>query len=865
MDLSQVKLSKTEWENIETPVSDTEKKILSLICDGYNNPDITYNYNLSLMSFIKMENTLDNEVYLYKLYFEKDIQTLLSKFPTFQYDFPAELKGKKQKEPKKEDKLRINNSQKNIEPNKSFIFEFLLYDFAKHALELLQEKSHGFYLYTLIQFKKSSIPKINRLLQHFVDAVIHYTHQQTTIQDIIHFAQDFIEKNKYLIQYEDLTLFSHQKELFTLFRQVVPVGKLVLYIAPTGTGKTLSPLGLSQGHKIIFVCVARHIGLSLGKSAVSMGKKIAFAFGCETASDIRLHNYSASSFIKNYKSGGIFKIDNTVGDKVEIIICDVKSYLVAMHYMLSFNTEQEIITYWDEPTITMDYETHELHEIIHRNWVENKISKFVLSCATLPREDEISATIADFKDKFTKYDEQQEKFIEPDVCSIVSFDCKKSISVVNSSGKCALPHFMFSCYRDILKCVDHCFKNKTLLRYFDLGEIVVFLEYVHSIGAIDQDRYLLNNWFRSISDITMNSLKLYYLEVLNHIDATQWEHIHKHLYNGQRNKFTKSADLTSSGGVLRKIKSEDYSHVKNTASFTRHKSMDGYSNLVSNLVPVSSTLVPVSSTGTLLTTQDAHTLTDGPTIFIVEDVLKLGKFYIQQSKIPEKMFESMMEKIMRNNQIQQKIGGLEKTIEDALGKEMEKEKKMEKEQYTGEVRRLKAELSHLQSQIQTIKIDDLYLPNCREHQHRWVSKEQVIQNAFVPDIEEENVRRIMMLEIDTQMKVLLLLGIGVFLNKPNPAYMEIMKSLAYNQKLYLIIASSDYIYGTNYQFCHGFLGKDLTNMTQQKTIQAMGRIGRGNIQQDYTVRFRDDAMLMSLFQPIERNLEAINMSNLFCR
>jgi hypothetical protein len=114
------------------------------------------------------------------------------------------------------------------------------------------------------------------------------------------------------------------------------------------------------------------------------------------------------------------------------------------------------------------------------------------------------------------------------------------------------------------------------------------------------------------------------------------------------------------------------------------------------------------------------------------------------------------------------------------------------------------------------------------------------------------------------MKVLLLLGIGVFINQPNVAYMEIMKSLAYEQKLYLIIASSDYIYGTNYQFCHGFLGKDLKNMTQQKTIQAMGRIGRNNIQQDYTIRFRDDDILLKLFQTIERNLEAINMSSLFC-
>jgi hypothetical protein len=93
--------------------------------------------------------------------------------------------------------------------------------------------------------------------------------------------------------------------------------------------------------------------------------------------------------------------------------------------------------------------------------------------------------------------------------------------------------------------------------------------------------------------------------------------------------------------------------------------------------------------------------------------------------------------------------------------------------------------------------------------------------------------------------------------------MEIMKLLADSQRLFIIIASSDYIYGTNYQFCHGFIGKDLTNMTQSKTMQCIGRIGRGRIQQSYTVRFRDDEMIANLFQQPAINREATNMCELF--
>jgi hypothetical protein len=36
-------------------------------------------------------------------------------------------------------------------------------------------------------------------------------------------------------------------------------------------------------------------------------------------------------------------------------------------------------------------------------------------------------------------------------------------------------------------------------------------------------------------------------------------------------------------------------------------------------------------------------------------------------------------------------------------------------------------------------------------------------------------------------------------------------------------------------------------MSQEKAIQSMGRIGRGAIQQDYTIRVRHDAILRHIF------------------
>ena len=119
-------------------------------------------------------------------------------------------------------------------------------------------------------------------------------------------------------------------------------------------------------------------------------------------------------------------------------------------------------------------------------------------------------------------------------------------------------------------------------------------------------------------------------------------------------------------------------------------------------------------------------------------------------------------------------------------------------------------------------------------------------------------------DVDDIWKVLLLLGIGLFSQSTSITYTELVKEFAINQKLYLIIADGDYIYGTNYQFCHGYLSKDLIkDLTQEKAIQAMGRIGRNKFQLDYTIRFRENNIIRKILLPDEDKPEARNMCRLF--
>ena len=860
--LNQLKLSRAEWKSIEEPISANEKCILNLIRDGFHDVNKKTNDTSTIISITKLEQTPEIDFYLYEKFLKPEIHKIIEKYNTTKKEFDNyKIKESTIKKLKSIDLLRIKNVEANIIENKTKMFEFLLLDFCKEIIKSIHKKDnrHTFYLYTLIQLKKNKIHHINQNMIIFWELIIEIGKKYTNLKSVLTNAEEFIERNKYLLKYEDLSLFSHQKELFSFCKINKDIPKLILYTAPTGTGKTLSPIGLSEGYRIIFVCIARHVGLSLAKSAISLEKKVAFAFGCETASDIRLHYFSAVDYTINKRSGGIGKVDNSNGRNVEIMICDAQSYLTAMYYMLSFNTPEEILTYWDEPTITLDYETHPLHETIQRNWQQNKIPNMVLSCATLPREEEIPESISNFR----------ERFIGAQIHTITSYDCKKSIPILNKDGYCVLPHSLYDKISNLKECIYFCEKNKTLLRYFDLSEILRFIEYIYEKLS---ENLKIPNYFSDISEITMNSLKIYYLEILKYICSdlcmnsksyweNEWLQIHNHLKMTQYRKFSTNS--------LKKTQSlqEVNDNKKTDNKITKTKSVFGFENSSNNqIIPH---VVPEGAQGILLTTIDAYTLTDGPTIFLAEEMEMISNFYIKTSKIPEGTLQLISQTIIDNDKILKEIqnldGMMEKKLQvkDNTDSAISSGSKNEKKTWDTETENLMDKITMLRKKIRIVSMDPQYIPNTIPHQKIWTPTREIYPNTFMPTIEEETVREIMNLEIDRSFKILVLLGIGVLIKQENKQYEEIVKRLANEQRMLLTLASSDYIYGTNYQYCHGIIGKDLKKMTPQKTLQAMGRIGRNNIQQEYTIRFRSDEMIYGLFTESSINMEAVNMEKLF--
>ena len=867
MDLQQRKLNRSEWNSIEIAVSKTEIDVLNLIVKGFHDVNIRINNNNSIFTFLKIEYTPKMEDYLFNKYLRERTQKI-----------EELLKTLSPKCDYKNMKIVVDvkiNSADNIRLerfNESDLVENDLYEFTlltqMEKLLLFKEnnniKMFHYYYYSLYKLIKNSVSKVNRHIKTLVNTILDLFSEDVNMSIIIENAVTFIEKNESLLRYDDMVVYEHQKEIFTISKQPGP--KLVLYMAPTGTGKTMTPIALSEQKKIIFVCAARHVGLALARSAISVNKKIAFAFGCASADDIRLHYFSAKEYTRNKRSGGIGKVDNSVGDNVEIMICDIKSYLPAMYYMLAFFPAEDIVFYWDEPTITLDYGEHEFHETIQKNWSDNKIPNIVLSSATLPKENELTETTADFLNKFC----------DGKIHNIVSHDCKKSIPIINKDGYVVLPHYLNPDYSEILRIADHCKHYLTLLRYFDLNEVVNFISYVN-LRDYGNSKSCLERYFETLDDINMKNIKMYYINLLQNIVPEKWNIIFEHFKRIRQPRIFENREIDTKGNKITKTRSigpgSDIKSINSLAGSSLRK--------IASEQIVQKDPPKVGTSGVYVTTKDAYSLTDGPTIFISDNIEKIAKFCVQQAAIPSIVMDDIMKKIEYNNIINERLSILEAEIDqikesveqkvknDGSGriKSSKDPKKLSRDippemENKGAMSKLTQEVNSLRAMIKSAALNDTFIPNKKMHLDKWTSEIDT-KKTFTSNVDEQVVSDIMALNgVDNLWKILLMMGIGVFINHPNITYTEIMKKLADEQKLYMIIATSDYIYGTNYQFCHGFLSKDL-QLTQEKIIQAMGRIGRNNIQQTYTVRFRDDEQIIKLFTSETEKPEIINMNRLF--
>ena len=797
LDLSQKKLTRAEWNGIEAALTASDMQVIRLLSESSGNPDLRIPIAQPLSQSLKIEghDGLIFERYLLSPW------NAVAKQLVFIHGTSPKAPQHIEKTVKKAEIIKFNNSRLTASPD--CIIEFVVLALFRSALRKKKKRDNHWLVsyFTACHLYRTAFDNANAVISGLISQLIDIVDRELTPSDAVLDSVAILEENILLTKYAPLELYPHQKELVSLLKSSDQTPLLITYTAPTGTGKTLSPLGLLGNKAVIFMCAARHIGLALARAAVSAGNPIAFAFGCESEDDVRLHYSAAKYYTRNTRTGGIRKVDNLAGMKVELMVCDMKSYTIAMNYMLKYREATDIVWYWDEPTMTLDSDSHPCHSLIAHNWAANIIPSVVLSSATLPSQ----ASMVPISDAFC------ETFPGARIERISSHDCKKTITLISKAGFAQSPHAVFTDAACIRSAASVCKRNPTLLRYVDLAEVVAFIAQAWTGLDVESllPRLRPRARFPSLTSITMESVKGYYLDLILTLPDSE---------------------------------------------------------LVTTAARLAVSRTPRHDSTVYASSSDAHTLTDGPTMFMCDDTSKVGKFLLQEAKVPQHELQKITARLAKNDKLNDRIGVLEHKLADLTASDCAagNEKRLGDAKRGGEeVAKVRAEIATLSLEIKSVSIDTKYVPNKPLHLRQYgVNPDS--SRAFANSLCEEDLLQILNLaNVGLHEKLLLMLGIGVFDSDSAPRYLELMKRFATEQKLYLIVASTDYTYGTNYQFCHGYVGSGLTkSMSREKSIQAFGRVGRGKCQHSYSIRVRDDGIIARLFDESAETPELDNMIRL---
>jgi len=766
MDFNQSKLTKMEWESMEKKVDSKELQILKMIRDGLIQPDVDCRLYFTTNQMLKLEHP-DKDYHIYMVLF-KDI---LKKYEMETIDLP-----KPKKPLNSADTIRLKSMTTKIDESVEIVLIELMRKFNK------SKKSKELYYYN-IQYLSNLYP-INQWIKKWVQSFLEKNQSEVKVSRFLENTYKYLENND-IFRYKPLELYEHQKRVYAIMNQPGP--KMIGYRAPTSSGKTLTPLGISQKYKVLFVCASRHIGISLAKSAVNANVKVGFSFGCTTSDDVRLHYSSVRTFTEKY---GKKRPVHSDGRNVDLMICDIQSYEVAMLYMCSFFDPSSLVLFWDEPTITMDYETHDLHECIKKVWEVNTIPNIILSSATLPNEEDLSEMFEKYKEKY-----------KGDVFYVESMDETTHITLLDSKGKIITPHQVFALDKaNAMTFIErHGLSHMKFLSLTECADFVIYFSKKYTTV-----KGWLQDTFPNLASINSQSLRMLYYKVMQYLP--EWtDDIQTYL--------------------------------------------------------LSRTILPMNVSN-LVVTESSHTLTHGPTIYLCEDTQYWMDFFVKNSGIHPNTLLEMEKKLQVNQDILEKMNKIRKDIEDKTAKDEGNENKMKEQRFDAATKTLIQEADHLERSLKPVHLHPSYIPNTREHFDKWTTDLNFSNsNVFRSDIDESYVRKIMKLEVDIAYKILILMGVGVFHPQASD-YSDIMKDLSEQKKLGVILASSDFIYGTNYQFCHAYIAEDLSKMTQEKIIQAIGRVGRKEQNKTFTFRFREDRLIHSLFVQ-ENTLETTQMNRLF--
>jgi hypothetical protein len=796
----QSKLTRREWEGLEVPLPPAEVAVLKMITSGWHDTTVCTNPRNSLLTVTKLGSLAAPHDFIFTRFLLENVYELKSKYEfiripeQFKENTKNTNKSSKKQNKKNEaaklssaDSIRLANIDYESLKKNTQIWEYAILSYIRKLCESLSgaKRERVVAYYTLSRALEAVVENTNPYIVELARGVLKYCAECISLDAMVEHIESASELNPELQTFANRVLYKHQKDLVDALKIQGP--KLILYQAPTGTGKTLSPLAVGEGYKTIFVCASKHVGMQLARACISIQKRIAVAFGCQDPGDIRLHYYAVSECIRKKRSGGIGKVDHSQGQKADIIISDATSYLSAMRYMLSWNDKDKMLVYWDEPTIAMDKASDPLHDIVRRSWSENVIPNIVLSSATLPPASDLPSFIEKTQAKFHIRTEN--------IVNISNYECARTVPIVAKSGYVAMPHTTAKTKEELARMVEQCQTRSTLLRHIDLGCAARFvLQGIKQKGANP-----ITDYFTTIDEVSPELVKRAYLNMVY--------------------------ELCSLPITLDDI-----------ASLSKENKR--YSG------------------GVDIATRDAVTITHGPALYLATDTEKVAKYIIKNANPSSAIIDTLQERVFSNSAVIQQIQQLEKDLDDRRGKH---EDNVDDEKESAHAGAITSKLEKMRARLSDLKLPDVEVPNTDSHQRRF--HDQVSADAFTGKVPPHHLMEVLQLDVANWKKMLLMMGIGVFGEECVP-YKELMSRMASERELFCVIAGTDYVYGTNYQFCHGYIGKDLKDIPIEKMYQALGRVGRGRQAGQYSWRLRDDALARKIFLPDDKLSEARRMDRL---
>ena len=195
-----------------------------------------------------------------------------------------------------------------------------------------------------------------------------------------------------------------------------------------------------------------------------------------------------------------------------------------------------------------------------------------------------------------------------------------------------------------------------------------------------RSQYLLENYFENFEDIEIISLKIYYLRLLTLVKE-KWDDIYQYF---------------------------------------QEKNRKMYDSVIK------------------VTTNDAYSLTEGPTIFLTQDVKKTAMFYLRVSNIPEDELDKILAIMSENEEYMLELEEVEKAEEqrkDKIGSETlakDHSKNIKSDEYKIYQAYLKR-VAYLKAKIQSIELSSKYIPNSESHIREW-SKKKDTNKSFTSDM-----------------------------------------------------------------------------------------------------------------------------------